>query len=391
MNAEYVTACIQKAAALRKHDTELWLKYTLRVLELRDEFSPEQLGYILWGCGKSGYRNVLLYNNLLPVVQSKLPMMQSHALMSLMWCMKRIRWMGPELLRATARHAAESHASIRPSDFIKIANALAILGMTDQGLAGAISRVAIPKFEETFAQQFRDAVHPVAIGALWSAEVSTYILERFRRIFITARPMHLMKAYEAAVVCRVHSPKTWRSLSREAKQFYVRLSQRQIPDKGQEPSAMHWEVSKLLAELGEAHRNCFRWGPFLIDIGLEELETDERRRCLMIDGPGAFFHSSDQYLPSRQLQHGTLASLGWDVRRVRWDDWAALGHDVDRKRSFLRDVLARSRPTDESLQNRPARSPTEVWALLRTFRDALRENAEASCLAEDEEKIDFDI
>merc|ERR1712045_645899 len=107
---------------------------------------------------------------------------------------------------------------------IKVTNALAALGLQNSGLRAALSRVAIPKLEETFAQQFRDAVHPVAIGYLWSDEVAVYILERFRRIFVTARPTHLMKAYESAVLCRVLAPQVWRSLSYEAKQFYVRLS-----------------------------------------------------------------------------------------------------------------------------------------------------------------------
>merc|ERR1711920_1210400 len=176
-------------------------------------------------------------------------------------------------------------------------------------------------------------------GMFWSYEVIAYLLERFRRIFITARPMHLMKAYESAVVCRVLKPEVWRGLSREAKQFYVRLSQRHIPDKGRQPTAWHWELSRFLVDLDEAHRNSFRWGPFPVDIGLEELDYDERRRCLMVDSPSAFFHDSDQYLPAKRLQHRMLTSLGWDVRRIRWDDWADLGSDADAQKTLLKDAL----------------------------------------------------
>ncbi|CAK0860797.1 unnamed protein product [Prorocentrum cordatum] len=333
MDAQYITACVQKAAALRKHDVQLWKRYSARILELKEDLLPEQLGYILWGYGKSSFVDAHFFSEITPTVQERLPQFQSHALMSLMWCMKKVKWKDRTLVEAAARHSLDVVDALRPSDFIKVANAAAALGLKDPGLREAMSKVAVPKLEETFAQQFRDAVNPAAIGCLWSDAVVEYLLERFRRIFITARPQHLMKAYESAVVCRVLQPQVWRSLSNEARQFYVRLSQRHIPDKGREPTALHWDVSRHLADLGEAHRNAFRWGPFNIDIGLEELEADERRRCLMVDAPTAFFHGTDQYFPTRHLQHRVLTSLGWDVRRVRWDDWAELGPSGDGKKA----------------------------------------------------------
>jgi hypothetical protein len=226
--------------------------------------------------------------------------------MSLMWCMKRIRWRDRGLLNAVAQQTMESIGSLRPTDFIKVTNGLSILGYRD---SGALSKVATAKFEESFAQQFRDAVHPTAIGELWSDEVVVYLLERFRRVMITARPHHLMRAYEAAVVCRVHRPQAWHSLSREAKLFYVRLSQRHISSETRVPSPLQWDVSQHLADLGEAHRNSFRWGPYCIDVGLEELQ-EERRKCLMVDGPSSFFFGSNQYTPTKQLEHKTLCALG---------------------------------------------------------------------------------
>ena len=43
-----------QAAALRKHDVKLWFGYSKRILELRGELQPDQLGYIMWGYGHSG-------------------------------------------------------------------------------------------------------------------------------------------------------------------------------------------------------------------------------------------------------------------------------------------------------------------------------------------------
>ena len=46
MDGQYISACVQKAAALRKHDSMLWRGYAHRVLELKETLTPEQIGYI---------------------------------------------------------------------------------------------------------------------------------------------------------------------------------------------------------------------------------------------------------------------------------------------------------------------------------------------------------
>lgn len=294
-----------------------------------------------------------------------------------------------ETLEAAAQHTPGALDATRPTDFVKISNALAALGLQEPGLRDAFSQAAIPI--EATAQQFRDAVNPVTVGCLWNESVAVYLMERFRRIFITARPQHLMKAYEAAVVCRVQRPQVWRSLSHEAKQFYVRLSQRHIPDPGREPSAMHWDVSEHLAGLGEAHRNSFRWGPFHVDIGLDDLEEDERRRCLMVDTPTSFFLGSDQYLPTKRLQHEMLASLGWDVRRVRWDDWADLELDTERKKGFLSKLLDDSQRVGEELVDRSPASPSAVRQRLWKFREVQVQKVAEQAQRDATQKIDFDL
>jgi len=360
-------------------------------LELREELLPEQLGYILWGYAKSSFLDGPFYEQMMPTVKEKLPEFQSHALMSLMWCMKQVKWRDKALLKAVAQHTLDSIDSLRPADFIKVTNALAVLGLQDAGLRQSLSRVAVPKLEETFAQQFRDAVNPTTIGCLWNDEVISYIMERFRRVFITARPHHLLKAYETAVICRVQAPQVWRALDRDTKQFYVRLSQRHIPDAGLEPSPLHWDVSRHLADLGEAHRNAFRWGPFAIDVGLEELEADERRRCLMVDGPASFYFGTDQYLPPKKLQHRMLTSLGWDVRRVRWDDWVELELDSERKKPFLQELLAGSKPVGAELVDRAESPPGTIRNKLRKLREVLAQAEAAERAARESAKLDFDV
>lgn len=389
MGPAYVTSCVQKAAALRKHDLQLWHGFSDRILELRHEMQPEQLGYILWGYGKSRFISEHFYRELMPTIKEQLPHFQSHALMSTMWCLKNVKWRDRELLRAVAQTTLDRVDSLRPSDFIKVSNALAALGLADPALRDAMSSVAVAKFEETFAQQFRDAVNPVTIGCFWDENVTAYLLERFRRIFITARPNHLLKAYEAAVVCRVHMPQVWRSLSRDARQFYVRLSQRHISDKSWEPTPFQWDVSRHLADIGEVHRNAFRWGPFTVDIGLEELELDERRRCIMVDAPGSFFFGSDQYLPRRKLHHQMLSSLGWDIRRVRWDDWGQL--QIGEKQAFLQSLLDQNAPVGEILLDRPPAPAGEVKQRMRMLHESMLQVEGAERAAKEDSKMDFDI
>jgi len=392
MNGQYIAACVQKAAALRKHDLSLWYSYSKRILELKDELEAEQLGYIMWGYGKSNFMDGQFFASIMPTIKEKLPSFHSHALMTLMWCMKRVRWRDRELLGMVSRQVIEKKDVLRPSDFIKISNSLAILGLSEPGQKAALSKIAIAKFEETIAQQFRDAVHPVALAYLWSDEVRTYILERFRRIFITARPHHLMRAYECAVVLRVLAPDVWHGLSFKAKQFYVRLSQRRISETYRvEPSSLQWDVSKHLAELGEAHRNTFRWGPYYIDIGLEELESDERRRCLMVDGSSAFYYGTNQYMIPKKLAHSMLTCLGWDIRRVRWDEWVELETDSEKKKSFLRDLLAEERPAADDLHDRPDCGPEVLKEKLRSLREVLAQAQEEERRAKEENMVDFQV
>ncbi len=101
MDGKYLTACFQKAARLRKHDPELFRGLCGRALELRGDLDATDWGYILWGIGKSRYlgggsntssseewwnkvREVFVKDGIVGE-------MGSHALMGVMWCLRRLQ------------------------------------------------------------------------------------------------------------------------------------------------------------------------------------------------------------------------------------------------------------------------------------------------------------
>ena len=84
MDAAYVSRCVQKAASLRKHDAKLWFGYSQRLLELQQDLSTDELGYVLWGYGKSSFVDQNFYEEILKLVKERLPDFRSHGLMSLM-------------------------------------------------------------------------------------------------------------------------------------------------------------------------------------------------------------------------------------------------------------------------------------------------------------------
>jgi len=143
--------------------------------------------------------------------------------------------------------------------------------------------------------------------------------------------------------------------------------------------------------MGEVHRNAFRWGPFYVDIGLEDVEEDERRRCIMIDGPSAFFYGTDQYLPTRKMQHKTLTSLGWDVRRVRWDDWVELDVNSEKKQQFLEELFSDVSPPGADLEDRPEAPIDAVRMKFQKLREVVARSEELERKAKEAEKITFDI
>ncbi|XP_026194476.1 uncharacterized protein LOC34623146 [Cyclospora cayetanensis] len=49
MNPAYLSAAVQKAATLRKHDAALWFGFARRAQDVADSCTPYQLGYLFYG------------------------------------------------------------------------------------------------------------------------------------------------------------------------------------------------------------------------------------------------------------------------------------------------------------------------------------------------------
>ncbi|CAD7946875.1 unnamed protein product [Amoebophrya sp. A120] len=361
-----------------------------------------------------------------------LPNLGSYQLMSLFWCCKRLNYRDVPLQQAAIRVVLDKLDDIRPADFVKIINAAAALDVFPQSscsrdgtstsesaatssslvndLASSATKLfsaAVPTFvtdsfssgttsssagatlkkrlftvchsklDACTAQEFRDAVNPCLIGAFFSDELIKYTLTRFRKIHITARPHHLLKAFESAVVCRTLYPHVWVNLDSEVKQFYVKLSMRHIPCFVKSPDAFHWNVSKHLSQLEQNHRNAFRWGPFWLDIGLESLDAQtEKRDCILLDRQPAFYFGTNKYIRLRKLQHKVLTHLGWNVKHVRYEDWFRFkpGSDSEKKQQFLLHLLAKEEPTEilldkkEISYNRMAKNVSEKKGYLESVK-----------------------
>ncbi|CBZ52848.1 conserved hypothetical protein [Neospora caninum Liverpool] len=334
MDGNYIAASVQKAATLRKHDLELWHGFSKRILELADCLTPQQMGYIFYGYGKSLFRHEELYRGLLPYVVEALPDFHSHALMTVAWALERVRVNDRAVVAQIAEEALAKKDTMRPADFIKIVNCVARMGAAPPSLASALSEELMRVLDEKCsALLFRGAVDHVAVANLYSDPLRLYVLERFTKTAMCCRPMHYQKAFQSAVAIRVLHPHVWQQLSKAVRNFYIRLS----------------------------------WGCFWIDIG----EIDDRRQCWFVDGPSDFYSSTNEYTEANKLQHRILSELGWSIRRVRWNDWVHLGTDMSAKVEFLRKLRERP-PWPSILTDGPRCSRQEMLASLKSARDVQR-------------------
>ena len=357
MDSEYLTACMQKAACQGVKDIALWQQYTDRLEKILAEgaISPVHFGLIMWAIGRVQLPIPRAYEVLADRAIPLVPSLTSNGLMATLWALKRALILPPEpLLRGVAEIIVQRPETIRPSDFIKICNCLGFFafGKHDKAFREKLSHVAIKKFDaDTFAQDFRGAVDPLALANLWNDAARAYILDRFRKIFITARPNHLLSAYHASVVVRVLAPNAWFNLlSEKTRGFYSNLATRHISTPGRGMSKWHTDVSSILAGEGlkVPHRNMFRWGPFWIDIGIDddtaEAELtedfpDDRKKCIVLDKPSSFFiNDKFKYNERSKLEHELLSQVGWKVCHVHHREWKKC-KTPDSKRDYLNKVL----------------------------------------------------
>ncbi|KAK2197753.1 RAP domain [Babesia duncani] len=297
-----LSAAVQKAATIRKHDVKLWFNFSKRAIELGSTLNSQQLGYIYYG-----FLNVNLYKELMKFTEPMLSTLSSHSLMTVTWALSRVQVRNPDFLSKYSSEIAAKIDDIRTTDLIKICNSLAKLDGYNSTLMQCLSEKMIDKLETIYAQDFRNVVNDLSIINLYDEKTKIYTLTRFSKIFICARPQHLQQAFASAVAVRVLLPRVWSQLDKNVKSFYTRLSMRNIPQILHKPSPFHWDVSNCLAEMGIHHRNTFYWGCYWIDIG----EVEQRTNCWVLE------------------------NLGWNVKRVPWFKWAEMINDTQAKINYL--------------------------------------------------------
>jgi hypothetical protein len=346
-----------KAACSGLKDTELWSGYEKRLIDLMPDIPGPYWGYIMWGLGKVQYKLSVKFFDILTDRLEKIireDELSSFALMSSVWTFKRALYIpSDKFLSSVVDRIMTSPEKFRPSDFIRICNCLGFFGYRkgDMEFRDRISTVAMKKFDnEVYAQDFRDVVDHVTLVNLWNNEMRGYILERFRKIMITARPNHLLKAYESAVAVRVLAPSAWyEHVSEKTRGFYTSLAMRHIPVRSREMSQFHRQVSDILAAepLKIAHRNMFRWGPFWIDLAIEDSEggTEEdavfdKKTCIVLDKESSFWlnrpkHGSDGYTEKSRIENSLLGAVGWRPVHVNFRQWKISNDRVGLLKSLI--------------------------------------------------------
>uniref|UniRef100_A0A0G4I116 RAP domain-containing protein n=1 Tax=Chromera velia CCMP2878 TaxID=1169474 RepID=A0A0G4I116_9ALVE len=151
MDGAYLAACLQKAAALRKHDTKLWHGLAQRTLEVFDSITPEQMGYCLYGFGKSQWMKFGFYQRLFEALRRRgVGDFPSHALMMTAWTLYRLAFRNEPVLRQVAEAAVARADLVRPADLIKLANACARQGIFSETLPAQSEEEAAAEAEATF-------------------------------------------------------------------------------------------------------------------------------------------------------------------------------------------------------------------------------------------------
>ncbi|TEB18082.1 hypothetical protein C9890_0476 [Perkinsus sp. BL_2016] len=179
MDAEYLATCMQKAASSGLKDVDLWKGYSDRFCEIVDEIPPDFFRYIVWSVGRVQipFRGGELYPSIIRRGTQLAPDLCGSSLMAVLWTLRRALVKPPtELLERIANRLVDDSEKIRPSDFIKIINSLAFYGFgkTDMKFREKISQMALKKFEsETFAQDFRSAVDPLAMANISTESFAT--------------------------------------------------------------------------------------------------------------------------------------------------------------------------------------------------------------------------
>jgi hypothetical protein len=345
MDGEYLAAAFQKAASLRKMDLVIWRKLANRSMQISDSISPEHIGYIFYGVGKSRFLHTKLVGKLLDrvVTGHLLRAMTSHGVMCMLWALRRTHiHPGDAFLHEVSAHLIKEEGKFRPKDFLKCLHSLAFFGCrkTDGGWRERISMIAKSKMDAMFAQDIRSATEPLMVANIYTDQVRKYVFDRFRGVAITARPHHLMKTMEAAVTTRILKPECWwEDISDQNRKFLTKLSERHINYPGKRRTPLHSEISATLEKMGMSHRMLLRMGPFTVDFTLE-ISGDEitsKKAVLLVDNLSSFLVNDFHLTEETILRHRLLHDMGLEIFRVSWHQWIS----VSDKTKFLSEVLAK--------------------------------------------------
>lgn len=332
MDANYLSRCFLKAALLKKHDLDLWKKYTQRAYAVAPQLSAENLAFIFYSYGRSGYpQGVQAIRALRPFVADHVSNLTSQGLACIVWALDRLRFRDIHLALRVAEEAVRRADQMRPIDCLKIFNSLAALGVRRCPITSSLSTLVVEKMNLLSSQNIRYALHPTALCQLHTPAAQRYIMHRVARVRSVLRPYHLRAMYRCGVALRVIHPKIYEKFLPSLQRYLTRLAIIRIPWDARYPSAFHWDVSTALVKNGIHHRNMFLWGCFWIHIR----ELDRKTCCWMVDPPAAFCAQSLIYRESVKLQHRILWHLGWDIRRVVWSDWVNLA-TPDEKTTYIK-------------------------------------------------------
>ena len=102
----------------------------------------------------------------------------------------------------------------------------------------------------------------------------------------------------------------------------------------EQSSATHREISRYLSIMGQEHRNEVVWGPFSLDILLNNTNT-----VIEVDGPHHFFRNTPLRTSSSLLKHRLLTKNGlFNVIHIPYQEWLQCTSEA-KKLAYLSTVL----------------------------------------------------
>lgn len=401
MDSEYLVGAMHRCATMDMKDLNLWRGYASRALDLRAQIRPEHYAYLFGSIGRVGFVDQSLMDGLfndgiapsIEYLPSASIAFSFYGLMKTNVLLKSSSTVNTVLDRTLVRLR-----EMKGLDLMMLSKSVGYFGFKsdDIGWRSEFSAECKARFDtELFAQDFKNILSLSAFVNVWTDEMRSYILERISRIHITLRPNELRKAYLLAVAARLKYPNVWfNMLSFSARRFYAKLAERHIPMPRSGFNVYHRYVSNVIAkDLGLAHRNTFRWGPFMVDIGFDEgsrqlngvahgdieaspqLESEtvtsgapgRLNDCLLFDKPCAsYYHATNRYTENARITHELLSKTGWAVRRCPYD---AFVRSEDKKEYIHRLLLVPQSNVPSVLRQPTSLATAEVLSNQALFKE----------------------